>query len=130
YTNETTLIGGMVLLVVGLIIRSIPFVPLLFIGPILIGIGIAIANVLLPGIIKERFPDRGPLMTSVYTTAMSLFAALDSGISLPIAVGLDLGWEAALGVWIFPELISIGLWIYFVKDRTPADELQVDCGRA
>src|SRR5699024_8655240 len=29
YTNETTLIGGMVLLVVGLIIRSIPFVPLL-----------------------------------------------------------------------------------------------------
>src|SRR5699024_11546840 len=67
YTNETTLIGGMVLLVVGLIIRSIPFVPLLFIGTILIGIGIAIANVLLPGIIKERFPDRVPLMTSVYT---------------------------------------------------------------
>src|SRR5690625_7942642 len=64
YTNETTLIGGMVLLVIGLIVRSIPFVPLLFIGTILIGIGIAIANVLLPGVIKERFPDRVPLMTN------------------------------------------------------------------
>src|SRR5690625_4167152 len=130
YTNETTLIGGMVLLVIGLIVRSIPFVPLLFIGTILIGIGIAIANVLLPGIIKERFPDRVPLMTSVYTTAMSLFAALASGISLPIAVGLDLGWEAALGVWIFPALISIGLWIYFVKYRTSADDVQMYYGRA
>lgn len=130
YTNETTLIGGMVLLVIGLIIRSIPFVPLLFIGTILIGIGIAIANVLLPGIIKERFPDRVPLMTSVYTTAMSLFAALASGVSLPIAVGLDLGWEAALGVWIVPALISIGLWIYFVKYRTSADDVQMYYGRA
>src|SRR5699024_12277535 len=64
-----------------------------------------------------------------YTTAMSLFAALASGISLPIAVGLDLGWEAALGVWIFPALISIGLWIYFVKYRTSADDVQMYYGR-
>src|SRR5699024_12325187 len=85
YTNETKLIGGMVLLVIGLIVRSIPFVPLLFIGTILIGIGIAIANVLLPGIIKECFSDWVPLMTSVYTTVMSLFTALSSGISFPIA---------------------------------------------
>src|SRR5699024_931286 len=47
YTNETTLIGCMVLLVIGFIVRCIPFVPLLFIGTILIGIGIAISNVLL-----------------------------------------------------------------------------------
>ncbi len=125
YTNEVTLIAGMIILVIGLIIRSIPFVPLLFIGTILIGIGIAIANVLLPGVIKERFPDQVPLMTSVYTTAMSLFAALASGVSLPIAVGLDLGWESALGIWIFPALIAIGLWIYFVKYRTSADDVQM-----
>src|SRR5699024_8438941 len=112
YTNETTMIAGMIILVVGLVIRSVAFVPLLFIGTILIGIGIAIANVLLPGIIKERFPDSVPLMTSVYTTAMSLFAALASGVSLPISVGLDLGWEAALGVWVFPAFIAIGLWMY------------------
>src|SRR5699024_12243467 len=79
--------------------------------------------------IKERFPDRVPLMTSVYTTAMGLFAALASGISLPIAVGLDLGWEAALGVWIFPALISIGLWICFVKYRLSADDVQMCSGR-
>src|SRR5699024_417063 len=76
FTNEITLIAGMVILVLGLVIRSLAFVPLLFIGTILIGIGIAIANVLLPGIIKERFPNRVPMMTSVYVTAMSLFAAL------------------------------------------------------
>src|SRR5699024_12027215 len=52
YTNETTLIGGMVLLVIGLIVRSIPFVPLFFIGCILIGLVIAISIVLLLGHIK------------------------------------------------------------------------------
>lgn len=130
YTNETTLIAGMIILVVGLVIRSVGFVPLLFIGTILIGIGIAIANVLLPGIIKERFPESIPLMTSVYTTAMSLFAALASGVSLPIAVGLDLGWEAALGVWVFPAFIAIGIWMYFVKYRTSADDVEMYYVRA
>src|SRR5699024_865669 len=130
YTNETTMIAGMIILVVGLVIRSVAFVPLLFIGTILIGIGIAIANVLLPGIIKERFPDSVPLMTSVYTTAMSLFAALASGVSLPISVGLDLGWEAALGVWVFPAFIAIGLWMYFVKYRKSADDVEMYYVRA
>lgn len=130
YTNETTMIAGMIILVVGLVIRSIAFVPLLFIGTILIGIGIAIANVLLPGIIKERFPDSVPLMTSVYTTAMSLFAALASGVSLPISVGLDLGWEAALGVWVFPAFIAIGIWMYFVKYRKSADDVEMYYVRA
>ncbi|HLQ82333.1 MAG TPA: MFS transporter [Pseudogracilibacillus sp.] len=125
FTNEITLIAGMVILVLGLVIRSLAFVPLLFIGTILIGIGIAIANVLLPGIIKERFPNRVPMMTSVYVTAMSLFAALASGVSLPIANGLDWGWEGALGVWIIPAVMAIIIWFYFVKNRKSADDVQL-----
>lgn len=125
FTNEITLIAGMFILVIGLVIRSIPFIPLLYIGTILIGIGIAIANVLLPGIIKERFPERFSIMTSVYVTAMSLFAALASGVSYPLAVGLNLGWEIALGVWVLPVFLAIAIWIYFVINRTSADDVRV-----
>lgn len=124
-TNEITLIAGMCVLSVGLIVRSIPFIPLLFIGTLLIGIGIAVSNVLLPGIIKERFPRQVPLMTSVYTTAMSLFAALASGVSIPIAVGAGLGWEVALAIWIFPAIAAIIIWVYFVKQRRSADKVKM-----
>ncbi|PIC78064.1 MFS transporter [Sporosarcina sp. P19] len=125
FTNETTLIAGMCILTIGIVIRSIPFISLLFIGTILIGVGIAISNVLLPGIIKERFPNQVPLMTSVYTTTMSLFAALASGVSIPLAVGAGLGWEFALGIWIVPALVGIGIWVYFVKQRKSADEVNM-----
>ncbi|ARF13569.1 CynX/NimT family MFS transporter [Sporosarcina ureae] len=125
FTNETTLIAGMCTLSFGIILRSIPFIPLLFIGTMLIGVGIAISNVLLPGIIKERFPNQVPLMTSVYTTTMSLFAALASGVSIPLAVGAGLGWEFALGIWIVPALVGIGIWVYFVKQRKSADEVNM-----
>jgi len=125
FTNEITLIAGMCILSIGIIIRSIPFVPLLFIGTILIGIGIAISNVLLPGIIKERFPKQVPLMTSVYTTAMSLFAALASGVSIPLAVGAGLGWGVALGVWIVPALLAIAIWVHVVKKQRSDDEIKI-----
>lgn len=126
YTNEITLIAGMCVLSIGLIVRSVPFVTFVFTGTALIGIGIAVSNVLLPGIIKERFPNQVPLMTSIYTTAMSLFAALASGISIPIAVGAGLGWQVALGVWIIPAFAGIAIWIYLVKKRTSADDVRVE----
>lgn len=125
FTNEITLIAGMCILSIGIVVRSIPFISLLYIGTILIGIGIAISNVLLPGIIKERFPNQVPMMTSIYVTAMSLFAAIASGVSIPLAIGAGLGWEIALGIWIIPALACIAIWVYFVKYRRSADEVNM-----
>lgn len=125
YTNEVALIAGMCVLSVGLVMRSIAFIPLLFGGTLLIGIGISISNVLLPGIIKERFPNRVPMMTSIYTTAMSLFAALASGVSLPLAVSAGLGWQVAMGIWIIPAFAAIAIWTYFIKKRKSPDEVRM-----
>ncbi|AIF44969.1 MFS transporter [Virgibacillus sp. SK37] len=125
YSKEVVMIAGMIILCLGLLLRSVPFVPLLFGGTILLGIGIAVANVLLPGVIKERFPNRVPLMTSVYATAMGLFAALASGVSIPIAEGAGLGWQIALGIWVVPALAAIAIWVYFVKQRTSANKVRM-----
>lgn len=125
FTNEVALIAGMCVLSVGLVMRSLTFIPFLFGGTLLIGIGIAVSNVLLPGIIKERFPNRVPLMTSIYTTAMSLFAAFASGVSLPLAVDAGLGWQVAMGIWIIPAFAAIGIWVYFIKKRRSPDEVRM-----
>ncbi|WP_245835799.1 CynX/NimT family MFS transporter [Virgibacillus ndiopensis] len=114
-TNERALLIGLLLLLFGIVIRSFTFITLLFIGTLFIGLGIAICNVLLPGVVKEKFPTKVALMTSVYSTSMGIFAATASGLSIPFAKGLDLGWQIALLVWIVPAILAIMIWIYLSK---------------
>ena len=87
----------------------------LFTGTLFIGVGIAICNVLLPVIVKDKFPMKVGLMTSVYSTSMGLVASLASGISIPLASGLNLGWQSALLVWGIPAVAAILIWVYLVK---------------
>lgn len=125
YTNEIVLIGGMITLAIGIVLRLVPMSVFLFGGTLLIGLGIAVANVLLPGVLKERFPNQVPLMTGVYSTAMGLVAALASGVSVPLANVAGLGWELSLAVWVIPALMGVAIWVYFFIQRRSANEIKV-----
>ncbi|CAH1054513.1 CynX/NimT family MFS transporter [Paenibacillus pseudetheri] len=114
-SNEKTLLLGLVILLVGICIRSISMTLFIFFGTLLIGVGIAIGNVLLPVVVKEKFPQKFGLMTSIYSTSMGLFASLASGISIPLAHDLKLGWDGALIVWGIPTIIAIVVWILLIR---------------
>ena len=114
-SNEKTLLLGLVILLVGICIRSISMTLFIFVGTLLIGVGIAIGNVLLPVVVKEKFPQKFGLMTSIYSTSMGLFASLASGISIPLAHDLKLGWDGALIVWGIPTIIAIVVWILLIR---------------
>ncbi len=114
-TNEKTLLVGLISLLIGIGIRSIPMTFFLFAGTLFIGLGIAIGNVLLPAVVKDKFPHKFGLMTSVYSTSMGLIASLASGVSVPLAKDLNLGWQGALIVWGLPAALAILLWIYLLK---------------
>src|SRR5699024_5554255 len=73
-TNPWALTIGLVLFITGIGLRSLSFVAFLFIGTLLIGMGIAVCNVLLPSVIKEKFPLKVAVMTSMCTTGMVLLA--------------------------------------------------------
>lgn len=67
-------------------------------------------------------------MTSLYTTSMVVFATISSGLSVPLADNLQLGWELSLLVWIVPALIGLVIWLIVLmknnqqrKDDTIAD---------
>ncbi|MCZ0107559.1 CynX/NimT family MFS transporter [Bacillus licheniformis] len=109
--NERTLWVGLVILLIGILLRSYGESITLFAGTALIGVGIAICNVLLPSLIKHKFPDKAGIMTSFYTTAMSIFAALASGISIPLSHGLAWGWSASLMVWAGLAFVAILIWV-------------------
>lgn len=125
YTNEKVLLSGLILLLIGIGTRSISNIALLFLGTFLIGVGIAVCNVLLPGVIKEKFPLKVGLMTSIYSTIMGIFAATASGVSIPLAEGLDLGWKNALSVWGIPALIGIVFWTYLARKSKPEHDVSV-----
>lgn len=109
--NERALFSGLILILIGIAVRPIGWIPMLFFGTILIGAGVALGNVLLPGLIKKRFADRPGLMTSLYTTVMAGFAAVGSGLSVPLAQGLGFGWRMTLLIWGVLTIAAIGVWL-------------------
>ncbi|GAA0446818.1 CynX/NimT family MFS transporter [Lentibacillus halophilus] len=122
FTNERMLIAGCLLLIFGISIRSVSIMLVLFAGTLFVGMGIAVLNVLLPGVIKEKFPRKVGLMTSVYSTSMGTFAAAASGLSIPLAEGLDIGWQLALLVWGLPAVLGIFIWAYLSKSDNDTDD--------
>lgn len=123
--NEMSVMIGLCILGAGIMIRSSSTLSLLFSGTILIGLGIAICNVLLPGIVKQSFPRKVGLLTGIYTLSMGVFAGLAPGLSIPLADSLSLGWRLSLGMWALIIFTAIGFWLPQLKVKnTSFDSLK------
>ncbi len=68
---ERSLLLAMLLICAGITLRSLPSAALLFIGTAVIGCGIALGNVLLPGLIKRDFSQHVARMTGAYSLTMA-----------------------------------------------------------
>lgn len=104
---------GLLLLVVGCGVRSVPGSGAglwRVAGSVLIGAGIALGNVLLPGLVKSRYPQQVGLMTSLYATAMNLGAAGGFVLAVPMANVLPGGWNASLAAWGGFALATFLVW--------------------
>jgi CP family cyanate transporter-like MFS transporter len=108
---ERLIFVAVIILTVGIVLRSLPGVAFLYAGTIVLGLAISVCNVLLPSLIKREFPDRLGMMTGVYSISMNLLGAVASGISIPLAVNVGLGWRGALGIWGIISFISILVWL-------------------
>lgn len=73
------------------------------------GAGIAVAQTLLPSVVKTRFAQRAQFMTGLYTAGLGLGAVIAVGVSVPLADALG-SWPAALASWAVLALIGAMLW--------------------
>ncbi|HXH96920.1 MAG TPA: MFS transporter, partial [Gaiellaceae bacterium] len=80
---EATLILALTALVLGIVARGEGSLAVLFVGTTLAGAGAAIANVVVPALIKGRFPSRVGLLMGLYTALLATGAALGGGLSVP-----------------------------------------------
>lgn len=120
---ERTLFGAMVLIAVGIVVRTQGAAWGLYGGTAIIGAGIAIGNVLLPSLVKRDFPQHVAGLTSAYVLTMSIVAGVASAIAIPLA-----GWSTGLSVngWHFSTLCllvlplaSMLLWLPQLARHTP-----------
>lgn len=107
-------------LAVGLVVRSLPGLPLLWIGTGLLGVAIAVLNVVLPALVKRDFPTRIGQITGTYSAVQSIFAATAAGVAVPLARVGSIGWRLPLGVWAGLALLAIGVLAPQLRRHTAA----------
>ncbi|MEJ0039925.1 MAG: MFS transporter [Gammaproteobacteria bacterium] len=118
---ERILLAGLLVLIAGILLRSEGTTTALFAGTLVLGTGIAVANVLLPMLIKQHYPERVPTITTAYATTMGGVAALGSGVAVPLARSLPGGWQSSLASWALLAVVAVIFWLPHL--RPPATSL-------
>ncbi|EAJ8156800.1 transporter [Campylobacter jejuni] len=78
------IVFGIFLIFLGEIIRSYFGVYGLFLGMLAMGCGIAIANVLLPSFIKEKFPKKMASIMGIYSLVLSISSIIGIALAIPL----------------------------------------------
>jgi CP family cyanate transporter-like MFS transporter len=95
---------------------ALPFLVLSFVSLA----GMAVANVLLPSLVKLHFPDRVGLLTSIYTTFLAIGLTSASVLTVPIAQhgaadGAALDWRLGLATWAGTAVLAALPWLGLLR---------------
>jgi len=103
------------MLTVALALRVWPHVGALYVGTLLGGAAIAIANVLVPVLVKRDFSSRMGLMTGLYTTCICAGSAIAAAATVPLSKILPGGWTPAIGAWAVPSALALALLLAWYR---------------
>ncbi len=106
-------------IVVGVAVRSLPGASSLWIGTIVMGVSIAVGNIVVAGLVKRDFPERVSVVTGLYAAVMGIAAACGSGLSAPLAAALG-GWRPGLAMWLIPAGLALIAWLVIGRADVPA----------
>ena len=130
FGEERVLFAALLLLAAGLLLRGISPELLLFPGTVVAGAAIALMNVLLPSLVKRRFPERAGLLIGLYLLMLAAGAILASLLAVPVfnaasrsaAGGQVAAGSAAvrvtLALWAGPAVVAALIWVPQLRHRT------------
>lgn len=106
---EPTMWVAVVLLLIGIGVRLVVGVTPFFTGTLLIGLGVAISNVIVPALARTWFAHRLATVMGLYSVMLQISGSAGPFItSMGLANGVD--WPIAIGVWLAPGVVALGLW--------------------
>jgi CP family cyanate transporter-like MFS transporter len=115
---ERALGAALVLLAVATVVRSLPSEVALWTGTALLGVAVAVINVVLPSLVKREYPGRVGQVTGLYSSVQGSAAALASGLAVPLAGTSQHGWRLALGIWAGLALIALAVFLPQLRRRS------------
>jgi CP family cyanate transporter-like MFS transporter len=83
----------------------------LFAGTVLCGLAVAVMNVMMPSVLRRRFPQHMGEMTAAYTVALSIGAGLAAGLTIPLVHAFGGNLALALAIWAVPAALAFLLWL-------------------
>ncbi|MFI6012897.1 CynX/NimT family MFS transporter [Streptomyces sp. NPDC051243] len=108
FGTQAAVCAALWVLALGTAVRAVPWPTALFAGTVLSGAGIAVGNVLLPALIKDRFAQRIGLFTGLTMTLMAGSGALAAAAAVPLSEAT--GWQFALALWAVPAVLAAAVW--------------------
>src|SRR5699024_11230595 len=97
-------------------------------GPVLFGMAIALATLLLPSLLKRDFPLDAWRYTGAYSAVQSVFAALAAGVAVPVAGWTEVSWRLSLGMWAGLALVAFAVFSPRLRGSTSVKALRQPVG--
>ena len=114
--------------VVGLAGRAVVGEKTAFLALSLVAVaGMAMANVLIPSLVRLHFPDRIGPMTSLYTTALAVGLTAAFLLTVPVADAFG-SWRYGIGVWAVLAGVALLPWVPLVRHDEHLDAPVRDVG--
>lgn len=110
-STEAVILFALVGVTLGAALRAGPNLATILVGTLLVGSGIAMLNVLLPGLVTRDFPRHTGLMTGVYVMALTGGASLAAGAAVPLRDAFGGAWRPSLGFWALLALVGVLAWL-------------------
>lgn len=108
----------LMLTMVALLIRILGGILTFFIGTVLLGVSIALANVTLPAYAKWAFPTQIGLITGIYSATMNFTAGLGGGLSYPLSTVTSLSYRFSLVFWVAFAVVAFVIWLPQLKQAS------------
>jgi CP family cyanate transporter-like MFS transporter len=77
----------------------------LFLGTVLLALGIAVVNVLLPALVREQYGPRSPGVLGATTASIAVSASLGAGLAQPLAAATGSA-RGSLTAWLVPAVLA------------------------
>lgn len=119
YSLRALLTLSLVVLTVGALVRGGTSSGALFVGTVLVAAPIGIVNVLIPGLIKRRFPQSVPRMSAFYASALTFGAAAGPAVAVPLAEATGSSWRTPLLILVVPLSALTAVVVLFALGREP-----------
>ncbi|MBY7699335.1 MFS transporter [Vibrio harveyi] len=131
FGTEPVIQVSLIVILLGIVIRSVGSSASLFIGTGIIGIGIAFCNVLIVSLVKRDFNKHVNAVTCCYVLFMGIGSTVISIYTIPIGnlaneYNLTNSWKYSLAFVGILTLIATVFWSRLSKQHTkPTDDIEV-----